>query len=63
MRILIIEDDLIIRMFFEKVITNMGLQVIGTANNGDDGLVLIDKHLPDLVLTILELHLPDLFLS
>lgn len=49
-KVLIIEDDFVIQMFLENIIRNMGYVVVGTAENGDDGIELTLQHSPDVVL-------------
>ena len=46
MKVLIVEDDCIIQMFLEKVISDMGCNIVGLADNSDDGLQMVAKHSP-----------------
>lgn len=50
MKVLIVEDDCIIQMFLEKVISDMGCNIVGLADNSDDGLQMVAKHSPDIIL-------------
>lgn len=56
-KILIIEDELkIAELLYDSLVTE-GFNTL-TANNGNDGLYLVKKHKPDLIL--LDLMLPDI---
>lgn len=48
-KVLIIEDDFIIQIFLEKIISKLGHNVVGTADNSDLGIELADTHSPDIV--------------
>jgi YesN/AraC family two-component response regulator len=37
-------------MFLENVISNLGGNIVYTAHNGEDALLLIERHFPDVVL-------------
>uniref|UniRef100_UPI0040496CF8 response regulator transcription factor n=1 Tax=Gelidibacter sp. TaxID=2018083 RepID=UPI0040496CF8 len=49
-RVLIVEDDPIISEDIRDMLTSVNYQVVGTAYNKDDALILIEKMKPDLVL-------------
>ncbi len=49
-KLLIVEDDFIIQMFLERVVSKMGLKVVGKASNSDDAIFLVNKTLPDIIL-------------
>ena len=57
LKILLIEDDLIERMKFTKVVSNSTNHSIVEAGNGEDAVkILEDKALPDLI--VLDLNMP-----
>ncbi|CAZ95186.1 MULTISPECIES: response regulator [Zobellia] len=49
-KVLIVEDNLIIQMFIEHIITNVGSTHVKTADNGEDALYIIESYMPDVVL-------------
>ncbi|MBI3509611.1 MAG: response regulator [Bacteroidetes bacterium] len=49
-RILIVEDDVIIQMFVRRILTNMGLDVIGEVQSGPEVLNFLLTDQPDLIL-------------
>jgi DNA-binding NarL/FixJ family response regulator len=50
MKIAIIEDDLIIQMYLERVATKADFDVVGTAENFEQAIKLIEAKKPSLVL-------------
>jgi len=58
MKILIVEDDRSIQMVLELVFTRMVKCEVVLASNGIDGLAMIQKHKPDVVL--LDLMMPGM---
>ena len=50
MKIAIIEDDLIIQMYLERVAMNANFEVVGTAENFEQAIQLIETKKPELVL-------------
>ncbi|WP_289036982.1 response regulator [uncultured Zobellia sp.] len=50
LKVLIVEDNLIIQMFIEHIITNVGSTHVKTADNGTDALAIVDHYMPDVVL-------------
>ncbi len=50
MKIAIIEDDLIIQMYLERVAMNANFEVVGTAENFKQAIQLIETKKPELVL-------------
>ena len=57
LKILLIEDDLIERMKFTKVVSSSANHSIVEAGNGEDAVkILEDKTLPDLI--VLDLNMP-----
>ena len=58
LRILIVDDEAVIRMGLKTMVTALGYQVVGTAANGIDGLDKAKKLKPDLLL--LDIKMPGL---
>lgn len=58
MKILVVEDDRSIQMVLELVFTRMAKCQVIVASDGTDGLALLRKHLPDVVL--LDLMMPGI---
>lgn len=60
MRIVIVEDEIRIREGLEKLLTKMGghYEVVGVAENGEEGLSLILKEMPDLIIT--DIRMPNM---
>ncbi len=54
--ILIIDDDRVIRLVLRKIVTNLGMKIVGEAGTGIDGAYMYDKYHPDIVL--LDVQLP-----
>jgi CheY-like chemotaxis protein len=54
-RILIIEDEIILQDVYKLVLSLQGFQVY-TANNGAVGLIMLEKHKPDVIL--LDIFMP-----
>jgi two-component system chemotaxis response regulator CheY len=57
-RILLIDDDVNIRMLFKRVITKAGFTVAGEAPNGEEALKLHASLNPDL--TLLDISMPQM---
>lgn len=49
-RILIAEDDMIIQMFLNRVLTKAGFTIVGEARNSEQVLLLAKETEPDLIL-------------
>ena len=49
-RVLIVEDDLIISLVTENIVTELGHEVIGKAVSGDEAIELALLHKPNLIL-------------
>ena len=47
---LIVEDEMIIAMLIERMVTNMGHQVIDKVSSGEDAINKALEHNPDLIL-------------
>ncbi|WP_163581450.1 response regulator [Gracilibacillus saliphilus] len=53
MKAIIIDDEFIVLEGMKKMIdwSSYGIEIVGTADNGDDGLSLFEKHQPNIVFT------------
>lgn len=49
-KIFIVEDDMIIQMFIERILGNLGLDIIGEARTGDETLAFLETNRPDFIL-------------
>lgn len=49
-RVLIVEDDLIISLVTENIVTELGHEVVGKAVSGDEAIELALLHKPNLIL-------------
>ncbi|MEE8351387.1 MAG: response regulator transcription factor [Rhodospirillales bacterium] len=56
LRVLVIDDELAIRTWLKGLLTSLGCEIAGEAENGQDGLELFKKERPDL--TLLDLKMP-----
>jgi len=56
--ILIAEDDMIIQMFLNRVLTQAGYTIVGEARRSDQVLTLAKEHQPDLILMDIGLEGP-----
>jgi len=57
MRVLLVEDDLLISMGLEMLLTDLGHDVVGQAQSVESALEMVDQIQPDMVL--LDHHLKD----
>ncbi len=57
-RLLIVDDEWLISMQLEQMMTTAGFEVVGTAATAADALALADRERPDLVLMDIRLHGP-----
>ncbi|MGH9082822.1 MAG: ANTAR domain-containing response regulator [Acidimicrobiales bacterium] len=57
-RVVIAEDEAIIRLDLKEILVSAGYQVVGEAGRGDDAVALVDRHRPDLA--ILDLKMPGM---
>lgn len=58
MKILVVDDSTSIRKVVQARVQKMGFQLVGSAQDGEEGLALYKKHLPDLVL--LDITMPNM---
>lgn len=49
-KIFIVEDDMIIQMFIERILSNLGLTIIGEARTGDEVIEFLKQQQPDFIL-------------
>ncbi len=57
-RIVVAEDEALIRMDLVEMLTESGYNVVGQASNGQEAIALVQEHEPDL--TILDVKMPVL---
>ena len=50
LRIVIVEDEAITQMQLRMILTRQGVDIVGAGINGEQGVDLARKHLPDMVL-------------
>lgn len=59
LRVVIVEDEGITQLQLRRVLTRAGLQVVGAAANGRDGVALVLSERPDLVLMDIRMPVMD----
>jgi two-component system, response regulator PdtaR len=57
-RVVIAEDEAIIRLDLKEILTSAGYEVVGESGRGDEAVQLVAEHEPDLV--ILDIKMPGL---
>lgn len=57
-RVVIAEDEAIIRLDLKEVLVSAGYDVVGETARGDEAVTLVDQHRPDLV--ILDIKMPGM---
>lgn len=57
-RVVIAEDEAIIRLDLKEMLTNAGYEVVGETGRGDEAVVLVDQHQPELA--ILDIKMPGM---
>lgn len=55
-KILIVEDELIIALMIEKMVTKLGHEVVAKVTSGEEALETVSKHSPDLILMDIRLQ-------
>ncbi|SMO52996.1 response regulator [Fodinibius sediminis] len=55
LKVLIVEDDMIISMLLERMISKMGYEVVEKATTGQKAISLAQKHEPDIILMDIQL--------
>ena len=56
MKVLIVEDSIVVRQLLRYILEQGGLEVIGEANDGEEALELIKRQRPDVI--TMDVHLP-----
>ncbi len=54
-RVLVVDDDALVRQLLTKILTDQGIEVVGDAADGDEVVAAIHAHRPDVVL--MDLHM------
>ncbi|MEG3616460.1 MULTISPECIES: response regulator transcription factor [Isoptericola] len=49
-RVLVVDDDTMVRQFLRQILTARGLEVVGEATDGDEVVAAVRAHRPDVVL-------------
>lgn len=57
-RVIIAEDEAIIRLDLKEILTSAGYEVVGETGRGDEAVQLVAEHQPDLV--ILDIKMPGM---
>ncbi|MGH9083461.1 MAG: response regulator, partial [Acidimicrobiales bacterium] len=57
-RVVIAEDEAIIRLDLKEILVSAGYQVVGETARGDEAVALVEEHQPDLA--ILDLKMPGM---
>ncbi|MCE9599081.1 MAG: response regulator [Spirochaetia bacterium] len=58
MKVLIVDDSMMMRRTLEMLIGGMNVEIVGTAANGRDAVALFSQHKPDLV--TLDITMPEM---
>jgi response regulator NasT len=57
-RVVIAEDEAIIRLDLKEILTSAGYDVVGETGRGDEAVLLVEEHQPDLA--ILDIKMPGM---
>jgi two-component system, response regulator PdtaR len=57
-RVVIAEDEAIIRLDLKEILTSAGYDVVGETGRGDEAVLLVEQHQPDLA--ILDIKMPGM---
>jgi response regulator NasT len=57
-RVVIAEDEAIIRLDLKEILTTAGYEVVGETGRGDEAVLLVEQHQPDLA--ILDIKMPGM---
>jgi response regulator NasT len=57
-RVVIAEDEAIIRLDLKEILTSAGYEVVGETGRGDEAVLLVEEHQPDLA--ILDIKMPGM---
>ncbi|WP_372594357.1 response regulator [Actinotalea sp.] len=49
-RVLLVDDDALVRRLLRQILTAQGLEVVGEATDGDEAVPAVQRHRPDVVL-------------
>ena len=55
-RVVIAEDEAIVRLDLKEILQEQGYEVVGETGRGDEAIALVNEHNPDLV--ILDIRMP-----
>lgn len=59
MRVVVVDDSILVREGLIRILTDEGLQVVGAAGDGTQALALVTQHQPDLL--ILDVRMPPTY--
>lgn len=54
--VLIVEDEMVIALLLERMVKNLGHQVIGKVTSGEEAITKVHDHQPDLILMDIRLQ-------
>ncbi|WP_277212023.1 response regulator transcription factor [Isoptericola croceus] len=58
-RVLVVDDDTMVRSFLQQILTKRGIEVVGEATDGDEVVSAVQAHHPDVVLMDLRMERLD----
>ncbi|MFW0155837.1 response regulator [Rothia sp. P6271] len=59
LRVLLVDDQSLLRMGFRLVLENAGIEVVGEASHGQEAIEMVQKHHPDVVLMDIRMPVMD----